>query len=196
MNDEFKDVQKQQLEINTRIDRDLNNLQSNFSVTKNSLANIFDSFDLKLNSTREKHLELSSKIRDHGHGNKQRIDDLASQITNLTIAFEMKTDDRIVGQNQKMAVLWINFLESKNLIEPILLKYGRTYAESIGARSPPQNQTDAIRYEIDQINATQLNETEYKRIVTDSIPDTFSVKLHPIDSNLKKVKYKFYCSAF
>ena len=45
--------------------------------------------DEKLNSTQEKQLELTTDIRDHGHGNKQRIDQLTSQITNFTSDFEI-----------------------------------------------------------------------------------------------------------
>ena len=240
-------VQKQQIQIIARNDRheqDVKILKSN------------------LNSTQEKQLELASKIRDHGHGNKQQIDNLAFQVTkskndfklieqqlktvqqqqiqltnlgrdneqkinatwtiiwtNITNDINRLTDkqremtnitgdisdinlrlqeaenqekllsERIDGQYKKVAVLWINFLDSKNLTQPILQKYGRSYAESIGVWSLSQNKTDAIRHEIEQINPNQINETEYKRIVTDRIPDTFSVKLHPIDSNLKKVKF-------
>ena len=102
--------------------------------------------------------------------------------------------DRMDGQTKKIGLLWINFLDGKNLISPVLQKYGRTYAESIGARDPPQNQTEAIRAEIERID---VNETaEYKRIVTDRITNSFSVKLHPIDSNLKKVKYSFTVQFF
>ena len=98
------------------------------------------------------------------------------------------------GQTKKIGLLWINFLDGKNLISPVLQKYGRTYAESIGARDPPHNQTKAIREEIERLD---VNETaEYKRIVTDRIPDSFSVKLVPIDSNLKKVKNSFTVQLF
>ena len=48
------------------------------------------------------------------------------------------------------------------------------------------------------IHEIDLNETaEYKRIVTDRIrikPN--DIKLHPIDSNLKKVKYSFTVQPF
>ena len=253
MNDEFKDVQEQQLQVNTRIDGDLNNLQSNLSVTKNDLANIFDSFDLKLNSTQEKQLELDSKIRDHGHGNKHRIDNLSSQITNFTNDLEMYdeqmktiqqqqinltnlahgndqkinvvwtnlTDEinrlsdnqreimnfaivisdmdtrlnttetrqqelhyKIDGQKEKLAVLWNNLLVNKNLINTTLQQFAGSYADIIIYK---ENRTIAIQnaiYKIDVNNATLM------------LTDLLTIKLHPIDDNWKKVKYKFYCSAF
>ena len=37
----------------------------------------------KLNSTQEEQLELASRVRDHGHGNKDRIDQLAIQISQV-----------------------------------------------------------------------------------------------------------------
>ena len=254
MKNELNNVQQQQVQTLTRIDgtgQDFQILKSNLTVTRNNLENIVDSLDQKLNSTQEKQLELDSRIRDHGHGNKQRIDNMESkiatfqqqqinlanrghdneekikavwtnlldeinhltvkqrEITNITddmsdIFIRLNSTenrqqhliDKIDGQNEKVAVLWINYLESKNLIQPILQKYGRNYGESIGARSLSQNKTDAIRYEIEQINPNQINETEYKRLVTDRIPDNFSVKLRPIDSNLRKVKCNFNCSDF
>ena len=91
--------------------------------------------------------------------------------------------DRMDGQTKKIGVLWINFLDSKNLISPILSRYGNTYADSIGVTNP--NKTKALREEIERLD---VNETaEYKRIVTDRLPRSFSVKLTPIDENKKKV---------
>ena len=88
------------------------------------------------------------------------------------------------NQTHKIGVLWINFLDGKSLISPILQKYPWNYAASITIDL--QNRSEAIREEIERLD---VNETsEYKRIVTDRISDSFSVKLHPIDSNLKKVK--------
>ena len=89
-----------------------------------------DSFDLKLNSTQEKQLELTSKIRAHGHGNKQRIDNLASQITTFTNGFEtldqqMKTIQQqqtaLISKedvlDRRMNVLWTNITFYMNQIE-------------------------------------------------------------------------------
>ena len=90
---------------------------------------------------------------------------------------------RFDGQTKKIGLLWINFLDSKNLISPILSRYGNTYADSIGATN--SNKTKAVREEIERLD---VNETaEYKRIVTDRLPSSFSVKLTPIDENEKKV---------
>ena len=103
------------------------------------------------------------------------------------------TIDLIDGQKEKIDVLWINLLESKNLIVPILNKLGGSYANFVRYKD---NRTEAIRNEIDLVEIT--NETEYKRIVTDRIPDfsiTGSIKLHPIDDNWKRVK-QFHCSTF
>ena len=101
------------------------------------------------------------------------------------------TIDLIDGQKQKVDVLWINLLESKNLVVPILEKLGGTYANFVRYKD---NRTEAIQNEIDLIDLK--NETEYKRIVTDRISDfsiTGSIKLHPIDDNWKRVK-QFNCS--
>jgi len=178
---------------------------------RTNLTHEMHRLDEKLNSTQQKQLELTTDIRNHGHGNKQRIDQLTSQINNFishdvlerkmnlsltNITFYMDQIQRQAFENisslssqmnittEKVGSLWLNFLDGKNLISPILQKYV-TYAESIGAKDPPQNRTDNIRQEIDRL----VNEkAEYKRIVTDRIPDSLSVKLHPINSNLKKVK--------
>ena len=87
MGQKMKTFQQQQIQITTRIDghdRDVDILKSNLTVTRNNLSNIFDNFDQKLNSTQEKQLVLASDIRNHGHGNKKLIDNLASQVTKST----------------------------------------------------------------------------------------------------------------
>ena len=40
--------------------------------------------DENLNSTQEKPLELTSRIHSHGHGNKDRIDQLTTKVTSFT----------------------------------------------------------------------------------------------------------------
>ena len=40
----------------------MNSLKANLTITTSNFANIFDLFDLKLNSTEEKQLELVSKV--------------------------------------------------------------------------------------------------------------------------------------
>ena len=238
LKNEFNTVQTKQQDI---INRDINILRSNLRVTTNNLENKFDAFDQKLSSTQKKQLELTSDMRNHGHGNKQRIDQLTSEITNFrsdfeifdqqvktvqqqqakliskddlldrrmndsltNITFYMNQIERQAFENitdlssqmnsirNKVGTLWINFLDGKNLIQPIIQKYAWNYADSIGAET--ENKTEAIREEIERLD---FNETaEYKRIVTDRISDSFSIKLHPIDSNLKKVKYSFTVQPF
>ena len=195
----------------------------------------------KLNSTQVKQLEMTSDIRNHGHGNKQRIEQLTSQITNFKSDFEIVDQEvKTVQQQQakliskddlldrrmnvlwtnitfymnqierqafenitdlssqmnsttkKVGLLWINFLDGKNLISPILQKYRISYADSIDTTSL-KNKTDALRQEIEQLDVDET--AEYKRIVTDHIPVS-SIKLHPIDSNLKKVKITFTVHPF
>ena len=271
-------------------------LKSNLAATSNNLANKIDLVYRKLNFTSEKQLELTSDLRDHGHGNKQRLDQLASHIqnfandfklidqqmetvqqkqnelsrlgkgndqkinvltenirrfeekltsdirnhgngnkqrieqltsqiknfisqdvldqrmndslTNITFyinqierqAFENITDlsSEMNNTRKRMDVLWINLLDSKDLVVPILENYAiyRPAADII-SRMPYVNATldNAIRSAINDID---LNETsEYKRIVTSRIPSVPNdIKLHPIDSNLKKVKYSFTVQFF
>ena len=283
MKNEFQDDQRKQLEI---ISRDINILQSNLTATTNTLAKKIDLVDRKLNSTQEKQLKLTSNLRDHGHGNKQRLDQLMLHVknfandfklidqqmetvhqkqnelsrsgikneqkinavrTNLTenihrleekltsdiqnhghgnkhridqLASQIKSQDVIdqkmnltltnitVYMNQiqrqafenitilssemnittkKVGSLWINFLDGKNLISPLLPKYGsRNYAEYIRVK-------ESIDEELERFD---IYEAEYKRIVTDRIPNTFSLKLHQVESNLKKVKITFTLHPF
>ena len=236
LKNEFNTFQTKQQDI---INRDINILRSNLRVTTNNLANRIDTLDHKLNSTQEKQQELISDLLNHGHGNKQRLDQLESQMTNFTSDFEsfdqqiktvqqkqitfisqdvldrkindsmtnvtfyMNQIERQAFENitdlssqmnsttKKIGLLWLNFLDGKNLISPLLVKYGgNNYADSIGA----SNKTEALRKEIERLVVNET--TEYKRIVTDRIPNSFSVKLHPIDSNLKKVKYSFTVQPF
>ena len=234
LKNEFNTVQTKQQDI---INRDINILRSNLRVTTNNLENKFDAFDQKLSSTQKKQLELTSDIRNHGHGNKQRIDQLTSEITNFrsdfeifdqqvktveqqqtkliskddlldrrmndsltNITFYMNQIERKAFENitdlssqmnstrNKVGTLWINFLDGKNLIQPITQKYKWNYATSL--TTSLQNLTEAVRQEIERLD---FNETaEYKRIVTDRFSDSFSIKLHPIDSNLKKVKESLF----
>ena len=52
-------VQNKQREI---ISQDMKSLKANLTITTNNFTNILDLFDLKLNSTQEKQLELVSKV--------------------------------------------------------------------------------------------------------------------------------------
>ena len=139
------------------------------NILSTNLTDEIQRLNEKWNSTNEKQLELTSRLKDHGHGNKHRIDQL----------------------EKKIGVLWINFLDSKNLISPLLQKYGKTYGETIGIKNATKYK--ALRKEIERLDVNET--TEYKRIVTDRIPSSFSVKLTPIDGNKKKVKTVFHITS-
>ena len=84
-----------------------------------------------------------------------------------------KTIYRIDDLKNKVDILWINLLDGNNLVNPILEKYRiiDNYAEYI--LKDNGNRTEAIRNEIELT------------------VNSFSIKLHPIDDNLKKVKDRF-----
>ena len=243
LKNDFNTVETKQQDI---INRDINILRSNLRVTTNNLENKFDAFDQKLSSTQEKQLELISDMRNHGHGNKQRIDQLTAEITKFRSDFEsfdqqVKTvqqqqaklisKDDLLAQRmndsltnitfymnqierqalgnitdlssqmnsttKKVDVLWINLLNSRDLVVPILENYTfyGSSSEIIKMRNT-RNVTleNEIRSAIDEID---LNEVEFKRIVTDRIRiQPNDIKLHPIDSNLKKVKITFTVQSF
>ena len=123
-------MQKQQIQIITRNDRheqDVKILKSNIMERRDNLTKIFDSFVQKLNSTQEKQLDLASRFRDHGHGNKQQIDNLASEMTKFRNDIKLM-DQQITtvqqqqvklatlsqGNEQKINVLWTNLTDSIN----------------------------------------------------------------------------------
>lgn len=90
---DFKADRDEQRDI---INRDITILKSNLTATTNNINVVWTNLthnlhrlDSKLNSTQEKQLELTSDVRNNGHGNKLRIDELTSQITNLTNDFEI-----------------------------------------------------------------------------------------------------------
>ena len=130
MENGLNDVQKQQIQIFTRNDRheqDVKILKSNIMERRDNLTKIFDSFVQKLNSTQEKQLELVSHVRDHGHGNKQQIDNLASEMTKFKNDIKLM-DQQITtvqqqqvklatlsqGNEQKINVVWTNLTDSIN----------------------------------------------------------------------------------
>ena len=151
------DFQKQQLQIITRIDghdQSIQNMQSDLTVTRNigeTLTDEFDNFDQKLNKTQEMQLELASQIRNHGHGNKQRIENLESQITNFKNDFQtFDRDLKTVQQKQielisredvlhrRMNVLWTNITFYMNRIE-------RQAIDNITDLSSQMNTTNSVR---------------------------------------------------
>ena len=108
------------------------------------------------------------------------VAEMADRLNNLI--------DRVDRQKKKVDVLWINYLNSKNLILPIVANYNISRPHADIVKTPhPRNLTfeTAIRNAIDEID---LNVAEFKRLAFDHIrilPN--DIKLHPIDSNLKKV---------
>ena len=117
------------------------------------------------------------------------IKEVGLQLANLTDelnALKQKQNDQIDlrnGYDQMLDVLWIKFLEEKKMIVPVINQYSRNYASLInGTGSVAQS----IRKSLSAINPRQIN--EFKRLVTDRLPDLLSLKLHPIDDNPKKVR--------
>ena len=110
---------------------------------------------------------------------------------NVTENGQRDLTDRMIyiDQRKKVDVLWINLLNSKNLIEPLLVNFTTHRAAADIIKIPyVKNATveNAIRYAIDEID---LYEEEFQRLAFGRIRNIpTDIKLHPIDSNLKKVK--------
>ena len=170
-------VQQKQIELTSLSERN----GQKINILWTNLTDNMQNLNQKLNSTQEEQLELASRLRDHGHGNKGRINQLASQLD---------------GQTRKIGLLWINFLDSKNLLQPILEKYPANYAQSIGLRDLETNKTEAIYKEINELETEKLETDEFKRLVTDRMSGTLVVKLSPTHGNSKKVKTLFQRSHF
>ena len=214
-------VQQKQIELSRlgeENDQKMNTISTNLTDGMNRL-------DEKLNSTQKKQLELTSDVRSHGYGNKQRIDQLTSQITNFTSdfdvfnqqvstnitfylnqierqAFENITDlsSQMNSTTKKMDVLWFNLLNSLDMVVPILENF-TIYAPAadIIEKRYRKNVTleNAIRSAMDEIYLNVVETVDFKRIVTDHIRfQPNDIKLHPIDSNLKKVKHSFTVESF
>ena len=245
-------VQQKQFEL-SRLSKENDQKRNAISTKITDGMKFMNRLDEKLNSTQEKQLELTSDVRGHGHGNKQRIDQLTSQITKFTSDFEVFDEQvKTVQQQQakliskddlldrrmnvlwtnitfymnqierqafenitdlsshmnsttkKIDVLWINLLNSRDMIVPLLENftfYGPA-ADIIEMRNTGRmnvTSENAIRSAIDEID---LDEVEFKRIVTDLTRinriqfEPNDIKLHPIDSNLKKVKHSSTVESF
>ena len=100
MEKEFNAVQNKQREI---INRDINTLKSNLATTTNNLANIFDFFDLKLNSTQEKQRELASKITNDFKLHGLKLESVQQKQIELSRLAE--------GNGQKINILWTNLTD-------------------------------------------------------------------------------------
>ena len=139
---------------------------------------------------------MSFSMRNISNNLKSEIDDLREtiikevglQLANLTDelnAMKQKQNEVIDLGNehdQKLDDLWLHFLVEMNMTLPVMQQY-INYASSLNDTSDaPQ----MIRKSLAAINPSEIN--EFKRLVTDRIPDALSLKLHPIDGNLKKVR--------
>ena len=134
---DFKAVQNKQHEF---ISRYINILHLNLTATTNNFANILEVFDRQLNSTQEKQLELTSHVRNHGHGNKQRIDQLTSQIANFTNDFD--------SLNQKVTILQQNqstLISREETLNMKLNQIERQTYENITDLSSQMNTTSSVR---------------------------------------------------
>ena len=132
---------------------------------------------------------MSFSIRNISNNLESEIDDLRETIiTEVGLQLANLTDElnalkqKQKEHDQKLDVMWIQVLEEKNMILPVINQYSGNYASSLNDTiSAPQ----MIRKSLASINPSQIN--EFKRLVTDRIPDQLSLKLRPIDENLKKV---------
>ena len=164
MKNEFQDVQNKQQEI---ISRDINILQSNLTATTKNLANKIVHIDQKLNSTQVKQLKLTSDLRDHGHGNKQRIDQLTSQIENFTS--DLKLIDQQIetvqqkqnelsrlgeGNDKKINVLWTNLTDEIHLLDE---KLNSTQEKQLELTSDVRNHGHGNKLRIEQLTSQITN---------------------------------------
>ena len=162
-------------------DRDVNILKSNLTVTRNNLTNIFNNFDQKLTSTQEKQLELASQIRDHGHGNKQLIDNLTSQVTKSNndlklMDQKMKTvqqhqieiTTRVDGHDRDFNILKSNLTATNNNLSKIFddftdqaevnKKSWKTLDDKINSQT--EDITETIENEIENVEEDLQNHAE------------------------------------
>ena len=93
----------------------------------------------------------------------------------------MEILDRIDNHNKTISVLWINLLDKKNLIFPIIKNNSLNYAQSLNNQTI-DNVAKTIFKTIWNIGNDPMK--EYNRIVIDSI---LTLKLQPTDGNPKKV---------
>ena len=143
---------------------------------QNELESLNETMSLTMNNISN---NLESEIDDL---RETIIKEVGLQLANLTD--ELNTLKQKQNEHdQKLDVMWITVLEEKNMILPVINQYSGTYASSINDTSDDAPQM--IRKSLAAINPSQIN--EYKRLVTDRKPDSLSLKLHPIDENLKKV---------
>ena len=148
---------------------------------QNELESLNETMSFAMNNISN---NLESKIDDL---RETIIKEVGLQLANLTDelnAMKQKQNEVIDLGNehdQKLDDLWLHFLVEMNMTLPVMQQY-INYASSLNDTSDaPQ----MIRKSLAAINPSEIN--EFKRLVTDRIPDVLSMKLHPIDENLKKV---------
>ena len=127
---------------------------------------------------------------------------------NTTENRQQELIDRVDKHSQKVNVLWVNLLAMKNVLNPELKAYYITnYADSINSTWIHLQNTwevtkrvlrmkfnfgNAVHEEIDQIDPIADESTrQWHKYVETVTHRSFDIKLHPIDGNLKKVRFTF-----
>ena len=142
MEKEFNAVQNKQREI---INRDINTLKSNLATTTNNLANIFDVFDLKLNSTQEKQLEIASKITKNFKLHDLKLETVQQKQIELTSLSERN--------GQKINILWTNLT---NDMQNLNQKLNSTQEEQLKLASRLRDHGHGNKERINQL-ASQIS---------------------------------------
>ena len=157
MKKEFNAVQNKQSEI---ISRDINTLKSNLAATTNNLANVFDFFDLKLNSTEEKQLELISKVTNDFKLHDQQIETVQQKQMELARLGE--------GNGQKINVLWTNLTDDIHLLNH---KLSSTQEKQLELTSRVRDHGHGNKQRIDQLDEQIKN---IQRIAFENITELSS----------------------
>ena len=103
-----------------------------------------------------------------------------------------ETNNRVELEKKKLDVIWISHLDQQDLIKPLLQNFSthRRYGDTINEPYLKNVTVEAaIRNAIEETAVIDIYEAEFKRLVLDHIRDIPNdIKLHPIDSNRRKVK--------
>ena len=182
-------------------DRDVNILKSNLTVTRNNLTNIFNNFDQKLTSTQEKQLELASQIRDHGHGNKQLIDNLTSQVTKSNndlklMDQKMKTvqqqqiqiTTRIDGHDRDIDILESNLTVTENNLANRLKDIND---QAVANQKNLEVLDDKINSETEDITETIENEIENVEEDLQNHAEEFKEQLNTVTNDIDILRANF-----
>ena len=79
VNQQIETIQQKQIELSRLGEGNGQKINDLWTTVKDDIHHL----NQKLNFTQETQLDLTSRLRDHGHGNKQRIDQLDQQIKNF-----------------------------------------------------------------------------------------------------------------